>query len=211
MPAREADIRYPLGLPHPQVRQYALGAPPGRALDLGAGEGRESLYLAQLGFEVDAVDNASRPLVAKEDVLAKLAAEARRRNLPIRTWMADFLQFDIGVERYALILALYSLHFDQAAFPEMVRRVQQALVPGGRLILALLTRLVRMTDETTEAQVRSAPSHFQPDTTEGVLALFPGYHVQHAADHVIWDRGGHPDAEYPHAHTVLDLVLDKPL
>lgn len=206
----EALIEHPFGPPRSLVVTFAPTAPRGRALDLGAGEGRESLYLAQLGFEVDAVDDASRPLVAREDVLTKLVAEAQRRNLPVHAWMTDFLTFNLDVEFYALILALYSLQYDQRTFPGMVRRVQQALVPGGRLILGLLTRLVRMTNETTEAEVRRAPSQFRPDTIDGVLTLFPSFHVQHAAEYVSWDRKGHPGAEYPHAHTVLDLVLDKP-
>lgn len=207
----EAPFEYPFGTPRPLVVTFAPAAPRGRALDLGAGEGRESLYLAQLGFEVDAVDNVSRPLIAKEDVLTKLAVEAQRQSLPIRAWIMDFFTFDMGVERYTLILALYSLQYYPETFPELADHMSRALRPGGRLVLGLLTRLVRIDDKTTEVEVRSAPSHFQPDTIDGVLALFPGFHVKHTADHVAWDRAGHPGAECPHAHTVLDVVLDKPL
>lgn len=43
-------------LPPPEVMELARQLPPGRALDLGAGYGRAAIYLAQRGWQVDAVD-----------------------------------------------------------------------------------------------------------------------------------------------------------
>ena len=43
-------------LPPPEVMELAARLPPGRALDLGTGYGRAAIYLAQRGWQVDAVD-----------------------------------------------------------------------------------------------------------------------------------------------------------
>jgi SAM-dependent methyltransferase len=43
-------------LPPPEIIAFAEGAAPGRALDLGCGTGRASIYLAQRGWICDGVD-----------------------------------------------------------------------------------------------------------------------------------------------------------
>ncbi|MEI2785642.1 MAG: methyltransferase domain-containing protein [Candidatus Nanopelagicales bacterium] len=44
------------GEPNRFVVQYLGDLPPGSAIDLGAGEGRNSVWLAQQGWDVTAVD-----------------------------------------------------------------------------------------------------------------------------------------------------------
>ncbi len=69
------------------------GAAPGRALDLGAGTGYVGLYLAQRGWQVDAVDISPRAL--------QLASEnAERNGLSLRIYASnlfDQVQGDFDV------------------------------------------------------------------------------------------------------------------
>ncbi|MDE3087339.1 MAG: methyltransferase domain-containing protein, partial [Acidobacteriota bacterium] len=57
---------------------------PGTAVDLGAGEGRNSLWLAEQGWDVVAVD-------ASEVALRRLEAGARARGVAVRTVTGDVL------------------------------------------------------------------------------------------------------------------------
>ena len=43
-------------LPPPEIIEYVSTLPAGRALDLGCGYGRATIYLAQMGWDVDGVD-----------------------------------------------------------------------------------------------------------------------------------------------------------
>lgn len=212
--AQEAvKMVYPLGPPRPIVTEFAPGAPRGRALDLGAGVGRESFYLAAaLGYKVDAVDNSRRPLDGSKNVLSGLERVAQERRLPIHVFREDFQAFNMGEERYQLILALYSFQQPQESeFPHLVWRARSALVPGGRIILGLLTRTMKVREGVTDADVRAAPLNFYPDTLGDVMQFFPDFLLRYGCDDgVVWDREGHPGTAYPHAHTILNLVADKP-
>jgi thioredoxin reductase len=70
------------GNPNGTLVHEAAGLPPGRALDVGAGEGADAIWLAEHGWEVTANDIA-RPALDRAD------AEARRRGLAIGCLVAD--------------------------------------------------------------------------------------------------------------------------
>ena len=58
--------------PPPEVMDLAEGLKPGRALDLGCGYGRTSIYLAQQWWQVDGVDFVA-PAIAEAKRRAKIA------------------------------------------------------------------------------------------------------------------------------------------
>lgn len=66
-------------LPPPEVIETAVKLPPGRALDLGCGYGRASIYLAQRQWQVDGVDFIDRA-IAEATHRAQLAGVATMVN-----------------------------------------------------------------------------------------------------------------------------------
>ncbi len=96
------------------VIKYHSLAPPGIALDLAAGTGRNALYLAERGFEVDAVDISD---VAIDQL--------RGRHPKINVLCIDLDTYIIAPERYTLILNIRFL--DRHLFP----LIREGLVPGG--------------------------------------------------------------------------------
>lgn len=94
---------------------------PARILDLGCGSGRDALAFRQAGYRVDAVD-ASR-------AMAELAR--RHADVPVRALRAQELEAE---EVYDGIWACASLlHVPWTELPDVFRRVQRALRPGGVL------------------------------------------------------------------------------
>lgn len=100
-----------------------LGAPPGRrrALDLACGRGRHALLLAELGYQVDAVD-FSLP------ALTTLRRRAAARQLDVRCLAADVGAWPLPTGRYALVVVVNFL--DRTIFPAL----RAAVAPGGALI-----------------------------------------------------------------------------
>jgi len=101
--------------------------PAGRALDVAAGEGRMALWLADLGWQVTAIDFAVVGLERGQ-------TRARQRGLSITWQLADATTADLGVRAYDLVLVLY-LHLTRSRLTEVLRRCADAVAPGGRLLV----------------------------------------------------------------------------
>lgn len=99
------------------VTRFAGMAPAGRALDLAAGNGRNSRYLAAEGFVVDALD-------ISDYGLRSLAGT----DPHIHPVCLDLDRFEIPADRYSLILNLRFL--SRRLFPY----IREGLAPGGLLI-----------------------------------------------------------------------------
>lgn len=99
------------------------GAPPGRVADLAAGSGREAVFLALHGYEVEAWDQAP-------EALERAAALARRNQVAIQTVVANLERPDLAlpVARYQLVVVFRFLH--RPLFPA----IERALAPGGWLV-----------------------------------------------------------------------------
>lgn len=97
---------------------------PGRALDLACGAGRNSIWLADRGWEVTALDGAREAIA----LIGDWRIDARVFDLE----QGEPLPFDD--ESFDLVLILYYLHrplFAEA--PRVLRR-------GGTLVVAVLTK-----------------------------------------------------------------------
>lgn len=98
------------------------------ALAIGDGEGRNSVYMAEQGLEVTAMD-------ASEVGLEKARMLAAVRSARVRYHLGDVADWDWDAKEYDLVVAI----FIQFAGPDLRREVfagmKRALKPGGRLLL----------------------------------------------------------------------------
>ncbi len=113
--------------PDPALVELATGLPPGRAVDLGAGEGRNSLWLARQGWKVTAVDGSS---VALERVRAGAASE----GLSVATVQSDIGEFLRRGDAHDLVL-IANIHPAPEQRAAMLRDAARAVAPGGHLLL----------------------------------------------------------------------------
>lgn len=106
--------------------------PPGphsKALDVGSGNGRHSVLLAKLGFEVTAVDFAAEAVNSTENLAAKAGLVAR-----VQTKQCSIQEFfDSSNEQFEVFLDSYaSCHFVQSGqFEEYWDEVPAHLAASG--------------------------------------------------------------------------------
>lgn len=113
--------------PNRFVAEQVLPLEPGRALDLAAGEGRNTVWLAGRGWDVTAVDFAAEGM-AKADRLAD------DHGVGITTVVADVLTYAIEPAAFDLVLLSYlQLPTDERL--DVVRRSAAGVAPGGTLLI----------------------------------------------------------------------------
>jgi len=115
--------------PNEWLRQRAHLLPPhGRILCVADGEGRNSVWLARQGFEVDAFDVADR-------AVDKARAFAQREGVTVNFAVADCDGFSWPEAAYDGVAAIFVQFADPPTRARMFERIVRSLKPGGVLIL----------------------------------------------------------------------------
>lgn len=103
--------------------------PPGRALDLAAGECRNAVWLAERGWTVRAVDFSDVGLEKGRQL-----AEAHKVADRITFEVADLTGYTPEAGGYDLVALIY-LQLPQAELVPILQRAARAVAPGGTLIV----------------------------------------------------------------------------
>jgi tellurite methyltransferase len=109
--------------PDPFLVTHAGIFVPGRALDLACGFGANSIFLAQRGWTVDAVD-------VSFSALSCLQREATKRGVSVNCLVADLDDWPLPEDWYDVALVFY--FFSEAIIP----RLKASMRPGALLIWA---------------------------------------------------------------------------
>ncbi|HXA59933.1 MAG TPA: class I SAM-dependent methyltransferase [Streptosporangiaceae bacterium] len=119
------------GHPNPQLVAEAADLAAGAALDVGSGEGADSLWLAARGWQVTAVDFSTTALqrgAAQADVLgADVAGRIRWVHADLTTWVPAEGQFDLVSAQF--------MHLPAAARQALFARLAASVAPGGTLLI----------------------------------------------------------------------------
>lgn len=103
------------------------GMPPGRALDLACGEGRNAIWVASLGWDVTAVD------------FSGVAIEKAMRLADGRHVHVNFVEDDVTryvpASAYFDLVAIAYLHLTEPARSDVWRRAWSAVAPGGTFLV----------------------------------------------------------------------------
>ncbi|MGY1754533.1 class I SAM-dependent methyltransferase [Blastococcus sp. SYSU D01042] len=117
------------GRPNHQLVVEATGLAPGTALDAGAGEGGDALWLAARGWQVTAVDFSPVALGRGAAKAAELLLGDRIawRHEDLEEWTPPEGAFDLVTAHY--------LHATFADRQGLFRRLAAAVAPGGTLLV----------------------------------------------------------------------------
>lgn len=147
---------------------------PGRALDVGTGEGADALWLAEHGWKVTATDISG-------NALARVRAEAERRGLSI-----DLLRSDandpapFGAETFHLVSLQYG-SFKRTPDQRGLRSLLDAVAPGGTLLVVHhdLTALRDPVDAATQTRMYDPQAFVGVDEIAAALTADPDtWHVE---------------------------------
>ncbi|MFI5891727.1 class I SAM-dependent methyltransferase [Actinoplanes sp. NPDC051513] len=101
--------------------------PPGRALDLGCGEGADAVWLAARGWQVTAADIST---VA----LARAAGHAADAGVTI-DWQHHNLEKTFPEGEFDLVSAQFLHNWEEFDREQILRRAAAAVAPGGILLI----------------------------------------------------------------------------
>ena len=100
---------------------------PGRALDLACGEGRNAIWLAGLGWRVQAIDYS-------DVAIEKARVRAAREGVAVDFRCSDLVEYQPELDAQDLVLVLYlQIPADERRL--VLARAVGALAPGGTLLL----------------------------------------------------------------------------
>ncbi len=149
---------------------------PGRALDVGAGQGRNAVWLAQQGWDVTAIDISGVGLAAA-------STNAEKAGTSITTVKTAYQDFDFGTERWDLIVMILS--WAPVSDPTFVARLNASLRPGGILVF----------EHVLATEKQSFPAYVHALPPNALLSHFKDFHIQKYEEGVWLGDWGGPPAE----------------
>lgn len=170
---RYGDEQMWSGHPNGSLVEGVSGIAPGRALDVGAGEGGDALWLADQGWKVTASDISRR-------ALDRIDAEARRRGLDIECHHTDANALDaFEAGAFDLVSAQYA-SIPRTPDGRGTRNLINAVAPGGTLLVAShdLEAMRQPIDTRAHSQAFDPDAYLRTDDFAAALATIPGWEIQ---------------------------------
>jgi tellurite methyltransferase len=157
----------------------------GRFLDIGSGQGRNSFFMASLGFRVQAID------VSREacEQLSKKVKENHIQNIEVEN--TDIRDFVIDNNEFNIISVINVLHFiDKEAALAVINKIKKALADDGLIAISLF--------------IVKNGFHKQE-----LLKIFEDFDVLYYFESIINDK--HPGQPEEHTHYISRILARKRL
>jgi SAM-dependent methyltransferase len=185
---------YPVSLLTQQTLRLLNGRRPGRALDIGAGEGTDAIRLAKLGYEVDAVELSGVGAKKIECFAADAGVEVRVLATDIQDFTPD--------RSYDVVVCNGVLHYVQDKH-SVIDLIQSATQPGGINVISLWSTFTPVPECHEIVPVYS-------DEENGVVT---GRYADWYTEFIYFERDkaetAHSDLP-AHRHSHIKLIARKP-
>ncbi|MHB1534705.1 MAG: FAD-dependent oxidoreductase [Acidimicrobiales bacterium] len=172
------------------------GLPPGRALDVGAGEGGDALWLAEQGWSVTASDISQR-------ALDRVKAAAERRGQRIECHQVDANALDaFEPAAFDLVSAQYA-SIPRTPDRRGVRNLLNAVAPGGTLLVVShdLEPMRAPIDTLAHSRPFDPDAYARVDDFAAALADLSAWEIE------VHEKRPRPEGAASASHHVDDVVL----
>jgi thioredoxin reductase/SAM-dependent methyltransferase len=184
------------GNPNGTLVNEVSGVRPGRALDVGAGEGGDAIWLAEQGWSVTAND-------VSQNALDRLDAEAKRRGLHVECQLADANSLGVfETAGFDLVSAQYA-SIPRTPDGRGVCNLMEAVAPGGTLLI--VSHDLEPMRAPADTLAHSQP--FDPDAYVTVDDFAAAITESSAWDIEVYGRRSRPPGAASASHHVDDVVL----
>lgn len=171
---------------------------PCKAIDLGAGEGRDSFYLAQKGFNVIAIE----PCI---EGIKKIQYGAKMRNLEIITINSDFLSVSNTLKDIGFISCFTSLdHMDEVYLHKTILQIKKMLNKSGHIFITAYTQKdPGYNNNKNSSDCYKFVKHFFEE--DELLKYFNDFNMLEYELRTIWDKSHGT----PHQHNFVTMLAKK--
>lgn len=194
--------------PDPELMRLCLDIRPGKAIDVGAGEGRHALWLASIGWQVDALD-------VSRMAMQKLQRMAEEKALPVNCVVHAAEDFSYGNDVYHLVISAGAAlnFFDETSAQRIIDALGTSLKSGGIIYIAVTTpedpSYLRHRQKATEVTERSIYSEqysrwITVYRLADLRALLAGWEVILQNEREVHDHHG-----TPHVHHMAFIAARK--
>lgn len=170
----------------------------GTVLDLGAGDGRQALYLAAKGFKVTAVD-------LSEAGLEKLQRLAGKQELNIKTELADLNSRSISGEYDVIIVIAVLQHLKHSSAVRILNEMKAHTRSGGINALMVFTQ----TGDRYILDRKEDPESFYPEDN-WLQKFYSDWQVREHGIITTTEFRKHPTTGLPLQNNIEKLLAQKP-
>ncbi len=184
------------GNPNGTLVKETSGLVPGRALDVGAGEGGDAFWLAEQGWIVTASD-------ISQLALDRVAAEAERRGLRLECHHADANAPDaFETAAFDLVSAQYA-SIPRTPDARGVHNLLDAVAPGGTLLVVShdLEPMRAPVDTLAHSQAFDPDAYVRVDDFAVALAQSPAWDIE------VQEKRPRPAGAASASHHIDDIIL----
>jgi tellurite methyltransferase len=173
----------------------SMGHPSGTALDLGCGEGKNAVALANAGYAVEAVDCSGYAISSAKQYFGRGDID----------WVvSDVLQYSPRTAEYDLVVAYGLAHClsSQHDIELLISKIKHITRRGGHNIICAFN------DRSHDL---SAHPGFNPTllSHEFYSSMYADWHILQLSDANLYEV--HPHNNIPHHHSLSRLLAERPV
>ncbi len=176
-------------------------------LDIGAGQGRNSFFLAEKGFHVDAID----PSIVAVDYIADIA---RKKGFAVKAIKSGFAEFQPGNKKYGAVLIFGLIQIlSRESIHALISKLREITESGGLIFITGFLTSEKSFKKYSGEWLKIGKNSFSRDDGNirtffdpgEIISLFSGFDIIHH-----WEGMGpehrHGDGA-PERHSLLEAVF----